>query len=159
MEPPHAASVRRRATESRPAQPTAGDSYGLSVTRSQESTPTTSSMPNQSFASLGAGFPALQPLITSQAGFVGNRVSVWVIGSSLIRDAFFAARTRPGGLNLGWERLNGDIWWQGYGGMRIQHLKPQIETLLTYDDPLYFWCCMYRVTTLVKQKLGTSVLS
>lgn len=116
MEPPQAASVRRRATESRPAQPTAGDSYGLSVTQSQESTPTTSSMPSQSFASLGAGFPALQPPITSQAGFVGNRVSVWVVGSSLIRDAFFVARTRPGGLNLGWERLNVDIWWQGYEG-------------------------------------------
>lgn len=98
MEPSHAASVRRRATESRPsrpspAQPTVRDSYGLFVTQSQELTPTctTSSMPSQFFASLGAGFSALQPPITPQAG----NDSVTITDSQFLSSSLTPATVTP----------------------------------------------------------------
>lgn len=49
-----------------------------------------------------------------------------MVGSSIVRESYIEARTRPGGTNLGLGRLNVDIWWQGYGGMRIQHLQSRI---------------------------------
>lgn len=45
------------------------------------------------------------------------------------------ARSRPGGLNLGLDRLNVNIWWQGYGGMRISQVMPRLCTMLSYADP------------------------
>ncbi|XP_071177847.1 uncharacterized protein [Mytilus edulis] len=50
----------------------------------------------------------------------GQEVSVWIVCSSLIRNAFVHARSRTGGVNLGLHRIGVKIWWQGYGGMGIK---------------------------------------
>lgn len=69
-------------------------------------------------------------------GILGNPVNIWILGSSIIRDAFRAARSRPGGLNLGLERLNPNlnIWWQGYAGLRIQQVHSHIQKMLNLTE-------------------------
>lgn len=60
---------------------------------------------------------------------------MWVVGSSIVKDAFIAARRRPGGVNLGLDRLNVSIWWQGKGGMVISQLRQHINIMRRYEDP------------------------
>ena len=67
--------------------------------------------------------------------FVGTLKTVWVVGSSIIKDAFIEARTRPGGINLGLQQQNVSIWWQGRSGMVVGQLKQQIKKMLTFEDP------------------------
>ena len=60
-------------------------------------------------------------------------MSVWIVGSSLIRNAFVHARSRTGGVNLGLHRIGVKIWWQGYGGMGIKDLESTIKRLMKYE--------------------------
>ncbi|XP_056021292.1 uncharacterized protein LOC125652581 [Ostrea edulis] len=61
---------------------------------------------------------------------------VWVVGSSIVKRAFLAARIRPDGVNLGlMDRLNVSIWWQGKGGMGWYEMYNKIKTLLKVADP------------------------
>ncbi|CAC5417893.1 unnamed protein product [Mytilus coruscus] len=43
-------------------------------------------------------------------GIVGDPVNVWIVGSSIVKHAFVAARDRPGWVNLGLGRLNASFW-------------------------------------------------
>lgn len=65
-------------------------------------------------------------------GFQGSRkrTSVWIVGSSIIRNAFSYARTTYDGPSLGLKSRNCSVWWQGKGGMRWDQLVPKMEQLL-----------------------------
>ena len=63
---------------------------------------------------------------------------MWVLGSSIVKEAFIAARRRPGGVNLGLSNLNVSIWWQGKSGMVASQIKPHIITMLKYEEPPTF---------------------
>lgn len=65
--------------------------------------------------------------------FVEN--TVWIVGSSLIRDAFVRARAKTEGINLGLSRIGIKIWWQGYSGMVVKNLESKIESMLKYEAP------------------------
>lgn len=68
------------------------------------------------------------PLIIGQS-------RVWIVGSSIIKDAFFTARSRPGGTSLGLQhRLNTTIFWYGKSGMRLSQLERQIDTILSFEE-------------------------
>ena len=43
-----------------------------------------------------------------------------------MKHAYISARTRPGGTNLGLERIGMKIWWQGYSGLKIINLKNKL---------------------------------
>ncbi|XP_071179520.1 uncharacterized protein [Mytilus edulis] len=45
-----------------------------------------------------------------------GHATVWIVGSSIIKHAFGEARGRPGGVNLGLQRMGVNIWWQGKCG-------------------------------------------
>ncbi|CAG2208161.1 unnamed protein product [Mytilus edulis] len=73
-----------------------------------------------------------------------QEVSVWIVGSSLIRNAFVHARSRTGGVNLGLHRLGVKIWWQGYGGMGLKDLESTIKRLMRYEKKPEISCSSYR---------------
>ena len=52
---------------------------------------------------------------------------VWCVGSSIIKQAFIAARKRHGGVNLGLRVA--DLWWQGYSGLSLKKTIDKIQTL------------------------------
>ena len=57
------------------------------------------------------------------------------MGSSIIKDAFSTARSRPEGTSLGLRnRLNTTIWWFGKSGMRLSQLERQIDTMLSFEE-------------------------
>lgn len=60
---------------------------------------------------------------------------MWIVGSSIVKHAFVAARSRPGGINLGLQRIGVSIWWQGRGGLVLSKMKQAIQTLLKFEDP------------------------
>ena len=63
---------------------------------------------------------------------VGNPdTNVWIVGSSIIKDAFVSARSRPGGLNV-------SIWWQGKRGMVVRQIKGQIRLMKKFEDAPQF---------------------
>lgn len=70
--------------------------------------------------------------------FAGNTVKVWIVGSSIVKNAFITSRQRPGGVNLGLDRLGVSVWWQGLSGMSIKRLKQQIKTMMRFEDPPEF---------------------
>jgi hypothetical protein len=47
---------------------------------------------------------------------------------------FIRIRNRPGGTNLTLERHGINLWWQGYSGMRLNHLKSKLRTLSSLED-------------------------
>jgi lysophospholipase L1-like esterase len=57
----------------------------------------------------------------------------------LIKNAFIQSRHLPGVVNLGLQRLNLQIWWQGRGGMVVNRLPDQIHTMLGFEDPPKFF--------------------
>lgn len=67
--------------------------------------------------------------------FVANTVTVWIVGSSLIRDAFVRARAKTEGINLGLSRIGTKIWWQGYSGLVVKNVEAKIESMLKYETP------------------------
>ena len=60
---------------------------------------------------------------------------VWVVGSSIVKHAFVKARTSYDGVNMGLQRCNATVWWQGQGGMRWNQLERKLTYLLTFEDP------------------------
>ncbi|CAG2200019.1 unnamed protein product [Mytilus edulis] len=54
---------------------------------------------------------------------------------SITLHAFGEARGRPGGVNLGLQRMGVNIWWQGKCGGKVLDMKQQIRTMLKYEDP------------------------
>ena len=65
----------------------------------------------------------------------GKGFSIWIVGSSLVRNAFVHARSRTGGVHLGLQRIGVHIWWQGYSGMVLKDLEPTIKNVLKYEEP------------------------
>lgn len=57
---------------------------------------------------------------------------VWCLGSSLIKRAFVASRSLPGGPNL--DLRGADVWWQGYGGLGLAELLKKINILVKVGD-------------------------
>ena len=53
--------------------------------------------------------------------------------SSIIKDAFVSARSRPGGTCLRLSRLNVSIWWQGKRGMVARQIKGQIRLMKKFE--------------------------
>ena len=43
-------------------------------------------------------------------------------------------RNRPGGTKLTLERPGINLWWQGYGGLRLNHLKSKLRVLSSLED-------------------------
>ncbi|XP_048759290.2 uncharacterized protein LOC125668895 [Ostrea edulis] len=64
-----------------------------------------------------------------------DRITVWIVGSSIIKKASIAARNRPGGWSLGLNQRGVDIWWQGYGGLKFIQLVKKVRYLATSEDP------------------------
>ncbi|XP_071133054.1 uncharacterized protein [Mytilus edulis] len=83
-----------------------------------------------------------------------QEVSVWIVGSSLIRNAFVHARSRTGGVNLGLHRIGVKIWWQGYGGMGIKDLESTIKRLMKYEKVPKYLVLHIAGNDLGKTKLG-----
>jgi hypothetical protein len=57
----------------------------------------------------------------------------WIVGSSIVKNGFLEARSRPGGSNLCLK--DGEIWWQGKGGMLTNQLSNRIRTMLNFEYP------------------------
>lgn len=53
--------------------------------------------------------------------------TIWILGSSIIKQAFIAARLRPEGANLCLEP--NIIWWQGYSGLTLAESKKKFLSL------------------------------
>ncbi|XP_052695416.1 uncharacterized protein LOC128173783 [Crassostrea angulata] len=68
----------------------------------------------------------------------GLRCSVWIVGSSIVRNAGIAALSRPGGHGLGLQTKGIDIWWQGYGGLRFVDLSCKLSWLAQFENPPNF---------------------
>ena len=62
-------------------------------------------------------------------------IRVWIVGSSIIKNAFVESRQRPGGANLALNRLGVNIWWQGTGGLTLSKIKNCIRLILRFEDP------------------------
>ncbi|XP_052713808.1 uncharacterized protein LOC128187402 [Crassostrea angulata] len=72
---------------------------------------------------------------SSIQGSTAEVVKVWIVGSSIIWQAFSHARLN-GGSNLDFSPMEANIWWQGKGGMRWRHLLPKSATaLMAVDTP------------------------
>lgn len=60
---------------------------------------------------------------------------MWIVGSSLIKWAFYSAKNSIDGVNLGLRRRNYRVFWQGKGGMKWFDLIPKIRLLSRYESP------------------------
>ena len=60
------------------------------------------------------------------------------MGSSIIKEAFVSARSRPGGTCLGLGHLNESAWWQGKRGMVVSQIKGQIRLMKKYEESPQF---------------------
>ena len=56
------------------------------------------------------------------------------MGSSIVKRAFAHALVRPGGVNLGLDRIPMEIWWQGYSGLKFVDLKKKLLYLKTFEN-------------------------
>jgi len=63
-----------------------------------------------------------------------THTAVWIVGSSIIKNAFVASKERSCGVNLGLRRLDVFIWWQGKSGARLWDVKGQLKTMLKYEE-------------------------
>ena len=57
---------------------------------------------------------------------------MWLVGSSIVKRAFPAAKKYPGGSSLGQEA---EVWWQGYSGLTLNRVQGKLKTLLKVEDP------------------------
>ena len=55
---------------------------------------------------------------------------VWIIGSSIVRNAFVHARTSSVGINFGLPRVGLQLLWQGYGGMITCDVMSKVRNLM-----------------------------
>lgn len=60
---------------------------------------------------------------------------MWIVGSSLIQDAFLSSYYRPGGTSLGLGRINVSLWWQGRRGMTTSEIITTIRKMKRYNHP------------------------
>uniref|UniRef100_K1PXS7 Uncharacterized protein n=1 Tax=Magallana gigas TaxID=29159 RepID=K1PXS7_MAGGI len=60
---------------------------------------------------------------------------IWIVGSSIIKNAFCHAKESCRGTDLQLDRHKASIFWQGKGGMRWAELYSKIKTLLKVEDP------------------------
>ena len=58
------------------------------------------------------------------------------MGSSIVKRAWLHARisNRPSDTNLTLERHGINLWWQGYSGLRLNHLKSKLRILSSLED-------------------------
>lgn len=57
---------------------------------------------------------------------------VWIIGSSIVRNAFVHARQSSVGVSLGLSRVGLQLLWQGYGGMTTCDVMVKIRNLISW---------------------------
>ncbi|XP_062572705.1 uncharacterized protein LOC134234656 [Saccostrea cucullata] len=67
--------------------------------------------------------------------YIGDEKVIWIVGSSIIKWAFYYARKSFDGVDLGLKRRKYRIFWQGKGGMKWFDLIPKIKLLLRYESP------------------------
>lgn len=69
-------------------------------------------------------------------GFIAfpEKKCVWIVGSSVIKRAIVYARGNYDGLNLGLQRRNATVWWQGKEGMTWGELYHRVRYLLTFEQ-------------------------
>jgi len=60
---------------------------------------------------------------------------VWIIGSSIVRNAFVHARKSSVGINLGLSRVGLQLLWQGYGGMTTCDVMSKVGNLMRVENP------------------------
>ena len=61
---------------------------------------------------------------------------VWIVGSSIIKQAFtYARQSTEVGISLGLGPYGASVWWQGQSGMRCHHLLQKLQLLLSIEDP------------------------
>ena len=60
---------------------------------------------------------------------------MWLIGSSIIKRAFLETRDLDKGSSLG---LDVELWWQGYGGLKLATCTSKLVTLLKIREPPKF---------------------
>ncbi|XP_062583284.1 uncharacterized protein LOC134245048 [Saccostrea cucullata] len=78
--------------------------------------------------------PAPVPALAIESQSEVSEVKVWCVGSSIIKNAMMASVCRPGGTNLGLDRLKINIWWQGYSGLNFLGLKRKLFFLTEYEE-------------------------
>jgi hypothetical protein len=66
---------------------------------------------------------------------VGSHNIIWIVGTSLIKHAFFESRRRPGRPNMCLDRFNTVIRWQSRNGMVTRQFRRQINMMRRYEDP------------------------
>lgn len=59
---------------------------------------------------------------------------IWILGPSIVKDAFCYARKSQFGVNLELDRHNANIFWQGKGGMRVEEICLKVRTLLKVQN-------------------------
>lgn len=61
---------------------------------------------------------------------------MWIVGSSLIKNAFVTARSRPRGANLGLQdSLQTRLWWHGKSGLVTEKIRKEIDIMSRYEGP------------------------
>ena len=64
----------------------------------------------------------------------GEYLNVWLVGSSIIKQAFIDARISPGRVHLGLERVGMRLWWQARSGLTLDRLRNLVGII---------WRCTY----------------
>ena len=62
-----------------------------------------------------------------------RRKSIWIVGSSIIRNAFVSARKSYSGIHLELDRYNTSILWQGTGGMKWGAVESKLRQLQSLE--------------------------
>jgi hypothetical protein len=73
--------------------------------------------------------------INCYLSFAGHTTSVWIVGSSIIKNAFIKAQERPGGVSLDLQRLGVSIRWQGQSGLNMSNIRQQMNVMMRLEDP------------------------
>lgn len=72
--------------------------------------------------------------VLTELKFVLGKISVWIVGSSIIKHAFVQARGRPDGIHLGLEQHGVSVWWQGRSGLSATRLKSTFNLMRSLED-------------------------
>ena len=60
-----------------------------------------------------------------------DHFKVWIVGSSIIRDAFYRTQARPSGVHLGLDHIGGSVLWDFQPGMKTAHIFTRFSRLLS----------------------------
>lgn len=77
-----------------------------------------------------------------------------MVGSSITKYAFIKARTRPGGINLGLQRMQAEIWWQGRSGLTLNKVRSQINIMRRFENAPHFILLQIGGNDIGKVRLG-----